>query len=83
MRMRWPILAAVLLCVAGCAFRAFVLDIGPFDRLPLHIWTEPGKAVMSIPLILGALAVLLLAREMIRRRIRKDEEEKEEPEEKP
>ena len=83
MKMRWLILATVLLCVAGCAFRVFVLGAGPFDRLPLYVWTEPDKAVLSILLILGALAVLLLTREMLRRRIRKDEEKKEEPEEKP
>ena len=83
MKMRWLILATVLLCVAGCAFRVFVLGVGPFDRMPFYVWTEPEKAVMSVLLILGALAVLLLTREMLRRKIRKDEEEKEEPEEKP
>ncbi len=77
MRMRWLILAAVLLCVAGCAFRMFVLGVGPFDRTVYHVWTEPDKAVMSFLLVLGALAVLLLAREMLRRKIRKDEEKKE------
>ena len=77
MRMRWLILATVLLCVAGCAFRVFVLGVGPFDRVAYHFWTEPDKAVMSIFLMLGALAILLLIRWMLRRRIRKNKEEKE------
>lgn len=80
MRMRWPILATVLLCVAGCAFRVFVLGVGPFDRVAYRLWTEPDKAVMSILLMLGALAILLLILVMLRRKIRKDEEKKEEPE---
>lgn len=83
MRMRWLILAAVLLCVAGCAFRVFVLGLGPFDRAAYHVSTEPDKAVMSFFLILGALAIVLLIDGILRRRIRKNEEEKEEPEERP
>lgn len=77
MKTRWLILAGVLLCVAGCAFRVFVLGLGPFDRLAYHVSTEPDKAVMSFFLILGALAIVLLLREMLSRRIRKDKEGKE------